>query len=108
MQGMLLCHFVKRQVILNRSYNGDSDLIELWKHYANTGGKDKNTKVLVCNWLLALSIAISGFCLVQEIHSHILSDRFTIAILSCCGVIVSFLSSLVSLTYGGYANWNWA
>ena len=87
---------------------GDEDGFEVWKHFAETGGRDKDRMVEVCNWLLAISIAIVGFAFAEGVRTDLVSHKTAFIVLASFGLLVSLVSALVALTYGGYANWNWA
>lgn len=86
----------------------ESDAVELWKYFGSVGGADKNTMVQVCNWLLGFSAAIITFAFGKSLETSILGERSSFLIMAFLGFTSSIVSSLVSLTYGGYANRNWA
>jgi hypothetical protein len=88
--------------------SGAVDRLDLWKHFAQTGGNDKDRMINICSWLLAFSVALAGLTFVQEVHPHLLSKRWTFVALAVFGFLTSLASALVALIYGGYANWNWA
>jgi hypothetical protein len=56
----------------------EGDAIELWKYFGGIGGGDKNTMVLVCNWLLGFSVVIIGFAFGKDIDKSILGGRFVV------------------------------
>jgi hypothetical protein len=88
--------------------SGALDWIDVWEHFAQTGGNDKDRMVNICSWLLAFSVALASLAFVQEVHPHLLSKRWTFTVLAVFGLLTSLTSGLVALIYGGYANWNWA
>jgi hypothetical protein len=82
---------------------------EAWKHFAKTGGDDKNQMVKVCNWLLSFSVGIIGFAFAQGLQdTPVVSKEIGMLILSIFGAALSFTSALVATIYGGYTNYNWA
>ena len=85
-----------------------SDMVALWKHFAETGDHDKNSMVQICNWLLAISVAIVGLAFAKDVHTRFVNERWTFLILGSFGTVISLVSVSVALIYGGYANWNWA
>jgi hypothetical protein len=81
---------------------------EVWKHYASTGGADKDRMIQIATWLLALSAGITAFALKEAVKGNDLIEPIVAGCLAIVGLIVSFASASVTLVYGGYANWNWA
>jgi hypothetical protein len=90
------------------SVSSQEQAIELWKYFGGVGGGDKNTMVQVCNWLLGFSVAIVAFAFGTKLLTKLFSEQWAFSIMSLLGFIISFVSGLVSLIYGSYANWNWA
>ena len=80
----------------------------MWKKFAETGGADKDRMVHVCNWLLSFSVAIIGVAFAKGVDPSIVTKGAAIAILGGLGLLLSIASALVTIIYGGYANWNWA
>jgi len=86
-----------------------ADDLELWKHHANFGGKDKNIMVSICTWLLGGSAAVLWYIWTNQLCPNSIVPKeplraFGVAML---GMGVSAAAGYVSLLYGGYANRNW-
>jgi hypothetical protein len=98
----------KCQAEYNYGRTVDQDL-ELWKHHASTGGKDKDRMVTIASWLLGFSAVILWYIVTNLIVSKTLELREPkIAILTAVlGIGVSILALYISLLYGGYSNQNW-
>ena len=57
---------------------------------------------------LGFSAAIVGFTFKEGIKSDKIVEPVAVACVAIAGVIISFASAVMTLVYGGYANWNWA
>lgn len=86
----------------------DDVAFEVWKHHASIGGADKDRMVLMATWLLALSAGILAFVLKEPEQPNVVRGPIVARCLAIVGVMTSVVSALVTLVYGGYANWNWA
>jgi len=84
--------------------------LELWKHFATTGGADKNTMVHVASWLLGLSATIIGYIVTRMFNyqSFDFLEPRKAASVAFLGLVISFVAGCVVVVYGGYANRNWA
>jgi hypothetical protein len=79
----------------------DEQAFKVWKHYADTGGADKNWMIQIVTWLLGFSAGIIGFYATGKL----VKAASAIILL---GVLISLLAAATSLLYGAYAAWNWA
>jgi hypothetical protein len=84
--------------------------LELWRHFAATGGADKNTMVTVTSWLLTFSGTIIGYIVTKlfQPHSFAFTERRTALGLAILGMVSSISAAYVAVLYGGYANRSWA
>lgn len=84
--------------------------LEAWKHFASTGGADKNTMVTVVSWLLAFSSTIIGYIVTNPLKSDsiVFSKPVATLILAGIGFVTSVAAGLVAIIYGRYARTNWA
>jgi hypothetical protein len=97
---------------------GDSDLrpdqiLEIWKHFAQTGGADKERMVTIATWLLSLSATAIGYAATHFIESPWplevkASKEAAAAALAVLGLFVSVVCTIIVLLYAGYTTWNWA
>ena len=84
--------------------------LEIWKHYANTGGADKDRMITIATWLLALSATAIGYAATNFVEFNPefwVKDPEKAATLAVLGLFVSFTGTIVVLVFAGYANWNW-
>jgi len=83
--------------------------LEAWKHFASTGGVDKERMVTIATWLLAFSASIFGYVVTQlfDFASFTFNNASMAAFLASVGTFVSFVGGYVVLLYAAYANWNW-
>ena len=79
---------------------------EAWKHFANIGGGDKDRMITISTWLLGFSAGIVVFSFSEKLNTT--TAPLVPILLPIVGLIISFISGIISLMYGGYANWNWA
>jgi hypothetical protein len=85
-----------------RTWSEPKDAFEVWKHYAATGGADKNWMIQIVTWLLLLSAGIIGFYATDRLREE--AEVLVILL----GILISLLAAVTALLYGGYAAWNWA
>jgi hypothetical protein len=89
----------------------DFDL-EVWKHFAEMGSKDKNTMITVVPWLLAFAEAAVGYIVTDPQMIGPPSSRIPhpgrMMMVSALGFFVSFVAGYLALLYGGFSNRNWA
>ena len=85
---------------MNDTASDQKQAFEVWKHYAATGGADKNWMILVI-WLLGFSAGIIGFYATGKLVKVPCAVIFL-------GILISLLAAATSLLYGAYAAWNWA
>lgn len=83
----------------------ESEAIQAWQYLESVGGSDKDRMVTASTWLLAFSGAIIGYSVTEGFGSN---KYMSVLVLGILGVFVSVLAACVTLTYGGYANRNWA
>jgi hypothetical protein len=88
----------------------ENQLIEIWKHFAVTGGADKERMVTITTWILGFSAAILGYLAINLIDYSVLAvnEPGKTRVLSCLGTLVSAYGARIVLLYAGYTNWNWA
>jgi hypothetical protein len=86
---------------MNDTTSDQKQKFEVWKHYAATGGADKDWMIQIVTWLLAFSAGIIGFYATGELRK----EAFVLILL---GILISFVAAATSLLYGAYAAWNWA
>jgi hypothetical protein len=88
----------------------NAQVLELWKHFAGSGGADKNTMVTVSSWLLTFSATIIGYIVTQLVkpNSFVFNEPWKVFGLAILGTLISFVAGYVALLYGGYAKRNWA
>lgn len=86
----------------------DEIAFEAWKHFANIGGADKDRMITISTWLLGFSAGMIAFTLKETVASNTVTEPLVAILLSIVGFIISFISGVITLMYGGYANWNWA
>ncbi len=86
-----------------------NQLIEIWKHFAVTGGADKERMVTITTWILGFSAAILGYLAINLIDYSVVAvkEPGKTRVLSCLGALVSAYGARVVLLYAGYTNWNW-
>jgi hypothetical protein len=84
--------------------------LEVWKHFADMGGTDKNTMIVAVSWLLGLAAAAIGYTLTHLSESTTVEPMHTVSVLivSALGLVLSLLAAFVTVLYAGYANRNWA
>jgi hypothetical protein len=81
---------------------------EAWRHHAGAGGDDKDRMVKISSLLLGVSTGIVSLMLNTAVKSDVLCEPRTAICLSFFGLIISCISAMITLLYGGYANRNWA
>ena len=81
---------------------------EAWKHFANIGGADKDRMITIATWLLGFSAGIVAFTFSETVKANTVTEPLVAIFLSIVGFIIACMSGIISLMYGGYANWNWA
>ena len=84
-----------------RATSDPKQAFEVWKHYAATGGADKDWMIQIVTWLLGFSAGIIGFYATGELTKAACAVIFL-------GILISLLAAATSLLYGAYAAWNWA
>lgn len=85
------------------------DALEIWKCYADAGGKDKERMVTISTWFLAFSATIIGYIAVNhlEFGPFRIVNPGKAAVVAGMGFIVSAIGAFVVLLYAGYSNRNW-
>jgi hypothetical protein len=86
----------------------DQLAFEAWRHHAGAGGDDKDRMVKISSLLLGFSTGIVTLMFNSAVKSDVLCEPRTAIYLSSFGFIISFISAVLTLLYGGYANRNWA
>lgn len=88
----------------------ENQLIDIWKHFAVTGGADKDRMVTITIWILGFSAALLGYLAINLIDYSAVAvkEPGMTRVLSCLGVLVSAFGARIVLLYAGYTNWNWA
>jgi ABC-type dipeptide/oligopeptide/nickel transport system permease component len=86
---------------MNDTASDPEQAFKVWKHYADTGGADKNWMIQIVTWLLGFSAGIIGFYATGKL----VKAAFAVILL---GILISLLAAATSLLYGAYAAWNWA
>jgi hypothetical protein len=81
---------------------------EAWKYFAEVGGADKDRMITIATLLLGLSAGIVSFTFTTAFKANEIVEPQAAIFMALAGLVVSFASSLLTLTYGGYASWNWA
>lgn len=79
-------------------------VVEIWKHFANTGGTDKERMVTIVTWLLLLSVTAIGYGVTEFIEFQWPLDVKkskvgAAAALAILGFFVSFAGILVVLLF---------
>ncbi len=82
-----------------------AEALEIWKHYADTGGKDKDRMVTIATGVFGFAVAIMSYLVTSN---NALEERATMTFITVGGLVVSLIGIFVILLYAGYANWNWA
>ena len=86
---------------MNDTASDPKQAFEVWKHYAATGGADKDWMIQIVTWLLGFSAGIIGFYATGKLTKAAWAVIFL-------GILISLLAAATSLLYGAYAAWNWA
>ena len=85
-------------------------LFNLWKHYEEAGGTDKNRMISLSTWLLALAGTILGFLMKESINLEepAISQPHVVIGGSILGILLAILAILIVRGFAFYANLNWA
>jgi len=86
--------------------------LEVWKHFAEMGGTDKNTMIATVSWLLAFAATGIGYIVTDSQiigpTSPQVQQPGRMMTVSLLGIFVSVVAWYLAIVYGGYSNRNWA
>jgi len=87
-------------------------VLEVWKHFANTGGADKERMVTITTWLLAFSVAAISYIATKLVNYKTapvkINNPELAVVIVVLGLVVSLVGLFVVLLYAGYSNRYWA
>lgn len=90
------------------------DMLQIWQHFANVGGNDKDRMVNILALMLPLATGTIAYIATQLLDLRglvpdIKPDNVQqVLIVAIVGLTISFIGMVVVLMYAGCANWNWA
>ena len=79
----------------------NQELLQLWQHFANVGGHDKDRMVTILTLLTPALTGVIGFAYITE-------NDCQRQIAATAGLVTALVAAVVVLMYAGYANRNWA